>query len=101
MFSISELACASRSGNVLIKIVWLGISCAACFNSASAARAAMQCLKMALVSKSALGGNNGKLLNGLSGCQMDMRLFFFLAEGMAARYVDAIDTSTERVEKKG
>ena len=57
--------------------------------------------KMALVSKSALGGNNGKLLNGLSGCQMDMRLFFFLAEGMAARYVDAIDTSIERVEKKG
>jgi hypothetical protein len=32
---------------------------------------------------------------------MDMRLFLFLAEGMAARYVDAIDTSIERVEKKG
>jgi len=64
MFSISELACASSNGSVLMSTAGFGMSSPACFNSASAARAAMQRLRMALLSNSAFGGNSGSALNG-------------------------------------
>src|SRR5262245_34262905 len=66
MFSISELACASSNGSVLIRIEGLGIRSAAPFNSASAARARIHCLRIDLVSKSIFGGSNGISLYGLS-----------------------------------
>src|SRR3990167_3416672 len=69
MFSISELSLASSSGNVLMSIVWFGISSAACLSSASAARAVMHCLSTALVSSSAAGGSGGNWFQGSSARQ--------------------------------
>src|SRR5215211_443462 len=69
MFSISELACASSNGSVLIKTDGLGISSAAPFNSASAARARIHCLRIGLVSRSTLGGSSGISLYRLFACQ--------------------------------
>jgi hypothetical protein len=57
MFSISELACASSSGSVLISMPWFGINSAACFRSASAARAGMQFFRTGLVYVVADGGS--------------------------------------------
>jgi hypothetical protein len=59
MFSISELARASSSGNALTRTAEFGISSAACFSSASATRAAMHCFRIALVSMSSTGGGSG------------------------------------------
>ena len=64
MFSISELACASSNGSVLINIAGFGISDAACLSSANAARERMHCFKMLRVSNAAVGGNSGRLLYG-------------------------------------
>ena len=59
MFSISELACASSKGMVLISTLWLGINVPACFRAASAARASIHdfrtCLRKVLRLNSAMG----------------------------------------------
>src|SRR5690242_16559733 len=72
MFSISELACASSNGSVLIKIEGFGISSEAPFNSARAALARIHCLRIALVSKSTFGGSSGMSLYGLSARHNDL-----------------------------
>src|SRR5258707_15790934 len=96
MFSISELARASRYGNVLISSAWLGMSSAACLSSPTAARAVMHRLRTALVSKSTAGGNGGSALWGTSGLQgppvmIKFSCFIDTFEG----YVDTIDTSMQ------
>jgi hypothetical protein len=74
------------------------MSSAACFNSAKAARAVMQRLSIALVSKSAWGGSNGNALNGSLARHADRRLEDFLVEAMRETYVEPFDRSNERVE---
>src|SRR4051794_14402901 len=98
-FSISELACASSRGSVLIRMAWFGISSAACFSSPRAARAEIQALRTAFVSKSASGGRGARSLKGRSGCQPDVFLTILREPAMAERYVDAFDESMEYVEK--
>jgi hypothetical protein len=109
MFSISELDCASSSGRVLISTAWLGINCAACLSSASAARAGMQRLRTAMVSSSAVGGSSGKSLYGTSarhlwafvgflGLWGTCFLGFFADFGIAPPYVAAIDKSIRYVD---
>ena len=66
-FSISELARASSTGKVLMRMVGLGISSAACLSSASAALAAMHCFKTVFESSSVAGGSFGSSLYGLPG----------------------------------
>ena len=74
MFSISELSLASSSGIVLMSIVWLGISSAACFSSAKADRASIQALSTARLSRSTAGGSVGSWLYGSSGRQLGVDL---------------------------
>jgi len=70
MFSISELARASRIGMVLIRIEGFGMRSVAAFNSASAARAKMHALSTARVSSSAAGGKRGSSLNAIAGLKV-------------------------------
>src|SRR5271170_6058310 len=67
MFSISELACASRRGIEFIKMAGFGIRRPEILNSARTARASMHALRTVLVSTSWLGGNEGRSLYGRSG----------------------------------
>jgi predicted benzoate:H+ symporter BenE len=67
MCSISELAWASSSGSVLMRIVGFGSSDAACLSSAKAARAPTHRFKTGLVSRSIGGGISGRSLCGTSG----------------------------------
>jgi hypothetical protein len=103
MFSISEPSLASSSGRVLMSIAWLGISSAACFSSARAARASasMQALSTARVSSSRAGGSAGGRLCGSSGrhgesgaVMMKKRHF----GDTSAAHVAAGDTSAEHVD---
>ena len=55
MFSISELALASKSGIVLMGTSWLGSSRPACFSSPTAVPASMQAFRTGRLSRSALG----------------------------------------------
>jgi len=64
MFSISELARASRSGSVLTSMSWFGISSAACLRSARAARAVTHRLRTLFDSRSTSGGSRGRSLCG-------------------------------------
>ena len=68
MCSISELACASSNGKVLIRIAGFGSNAAACFSSATAARAVIHRFKTGFVSRSILGGSSGRSLYGRSEC---------------------------------
>lgn len=68
MCSISELACASSNGRVLIRIAGFGSDAAACFRSATAARAAMHRFKTGTVSRLIHGGSSGRSFYGTSGC---------------------------------
>jgi hypothetical protein len=96
MFSISELARASRSGNVLISIPWLGMSSAACLSSARAVRAVIHRLRTALVSKSTARGNSGRALYGTSALQGTPVMIKFSRSIDTFRcYVDVTNTSTE------
>lgn len=67
MFSISELARASRMGRRLMRIVGLEISSVIAFSSASATRARMQALRTAGVSRAWGGGSFGGPSKGRSG----------------------------------
>ena len=62
MFSTAELACASSTGSVLMSMAWLGISPAACFSSARAARAEMPARSTACVSRMSPEGMGGRSL---------------------------------------
>ena len=93
MFSISELACASGRGSVLISTPWLGIS------STRAVRAEIQCLSTARVSCAVAGGSGGRALKGSSGDQLGRLGGRVRTGGMVKRCVAAFDTSTRRVEK--
>lgn len=96
MFSISELSLASSSGMVLISIAWLGISSAACFSSARAARASMQAFSTTRLSSSRAGGSAGSRLCGSSGRQGDSRPVMMQKchfVDTSAAYVAADDTS--------
>jgi hypothetical protein len=58
----------------------------------------MDCLRIALVSKSPMGGNRGRVLYGRSGSHalVDMSKIFAFFDTFLKR-VDAVDTSRERV----
>jgi hypothetical protein len=58
----SELSLASSSGIVWISMVWFWNSSAACFSSASAARAVMHAFSTALLSRSCRGGSGSSWL---------------------------------------
>lgn len=60
IFSISELACASSMGRILINISWFGIRFAMAFRPARDALAVMHAFRIAFVSMSALGGSRAK-----------------------------------------
>ena len=62
IFSISELACASRSGIELMRMDWLGMRLPNAFSSASAARAAIHAFNAGVVSSFAFGGSRGSAL---------------------------------------
>jgi hypothetical protein len=62
MFSISELACASIKGSVLMSTDWFGISRRAWLNAASAALASMHAFSTPRVSMSTAGGSRGSSL---------------------------------------
>src|SRR5882672_1259088 len=98
MFSISELARASKSGRVLIKIAGFGINSAACRNSASAARAVTHCFRTRCGSSSVAGGSVGRPFQGRSARQ---RLMFQKSTfcDMSKAYVAASDMSKQRVAK--
>src|SRR5690242_8422926 len=99
MFSISELARASSNGRVLINIAGLGISSAACFNSARAARDFTHCFRTTLVSRSTLGGSLGRSFQGRSGFQraLDVMVIKSLFCDTLPAYVVGGDTSRKRV----
>jgi hypothetical protein len=84
---------------VLINIEGFGIRSVACFSSASAARAVMHRLSIALVSISTAGGRSGKSWYGLSGAQFIADMFIFCRFiDTFAYYVDRIDMSTKYVD---
>jgi hypothetical protein len=84
---------------VLINIEGFGIRSVACFSSASAARAVMHRLSIALVSISTDGGRRGKSWYGLSGAQFIADVFIFCRFiDTFAYYVDRIDMSTKYVD---
>ena len=89
MFSISELACASRIGMELISMAWFGKSLLAALSSASAARAEMQARSIAFVSVSKAGGRSGISLNGRRGSKVIS--FCSVSAQIFRGYVDAID----------
>ena len=100
MFSIAVLACDSSIGNVLTSIAWLGIRLAACFSSATAARAVMQAFKTARVSNSTAGGRWGSSLNGCLAFQREGEVCFesvFFGLGIVPAYVAACNRSMKRV----
>src|SRR5262249_30644579 len=97
MFSISELACASRSGSAFTSTAALGMSSAACLSSASATRAPMHFLRIRPDSSvSTGGGSGGRSLYGADGSNVMYEISLFI-DG-SAREVDAIDRSARRVE---
>lgn len=67
MFSISDLACASSSGIVLIKTTALGLTAVAWRRAAKAARASIHAFRTGLVSISKAGGRFGRSLCGRAG----------------------------------
>ena len=69
MFSISELACASSNGIVLMRTAGLGMDIAAWSSCASAALAAIAAFSTDRVSSTSTGGGPGKSLYGTSGRQ--------------------------------
>ena len=106
MFSISELALASRIGIVLMRIAGFGTRSAAAFNSARAARARMHALSTTAVSSSALGGSAGRSSKGRLGLSartvatthyMSTKLRFV---DISYRYVDNIDKSGQYVDQR-
>lgn len=78
---------------------WLGISSAACFSSARAARAEMQVLSTARVSSSVAGGSGGRALKDSSGRHSGRLGGHVRTDDTESRYVAAIDTSTRHVDK--
>ena len=97
MFSISELACASRRGIELISIAWFGMSFPETRSSASAARAAMQLRRMALVSVSEAGGSLGRSLKGRPGSKV-MSMYPASLDTFS-EHVDPVDLSLRRVDE--
>jgi hypothetical protein len=99
-FSISELACASNNGSVLMSTAWFGINSPAPFNSANAARARMHRFRIVLVSKSPFGGRDGSELNGLCGRQRRDDFAVFALPAIAEAYVIQFNRSKECVKKQ-
>jgi hypothetical protein len=84
---------------VLINIEGFGIRSVACFSSASAARAEMHRIRIAMVTISTAGGRSGKSWYGLSGAQFIADVFIFCRFiDTLAYYVDRIDMSIKYVD---
>ena len=90
MFSISELACASSSGIVLIKTAGFGINAIAWRRAANAALAFTHALRIVLVSISTDGGRSGRSLYGLEGSKLICRKLSLFST-LDHRNVDCLD----------